>query len=325
VGLLSGRVAVVTGAGRGIGREEALLLSSLGAAVVVNDRGVDWDGSSMDDRPATLVAEEIVAAGGTAVPNYADIATPAGAGELIAQAVREYGDVHIVVNNAGFLRDGMLFSVDPDAWKSVVEVHLYGHFLVSRAAAQVWRARARAGTDPLPPRSLVFTSSESGLFGNAGQTNYDAAKMGIVSLTVAAAKELSKYNVTSNAIAPRARTRMTTATFSDSTRAKEFEAVSAGFDPMDAGNIAPFVGYLASDAARHVTGQVFIVYGGVVARVRLPHVDSVIQKPGRWTVDELAAEADKLFANLPSDHFEGPRGYARLPKQTQPISGTGTT
>jgi NAD(P)-dependent dehydrogenase (short-subunit alcohol dehydrogenase family) len=316
VDLLEGKVAVVTGAGRGIGREEALLLGRLGAHVVVNDRGVEWDGTSMDDRPATLVAAEIRDAGGVAAANFSDIATPDGARELVDQAIREFGDLDILVNNAGILRDGMIFSVDPLAWKAVVDVHLYGHFLTTRWASEHWRARAKQAPGDPSPRSVVFTSSESGLFGNAGQSNYDVAKMGIASLTIAAAKELRKYGVTCNAIAPRARTRMTTSTFENSARSAEFAAKDAGFDPMDPANVAPFVAYLAGPDACDVTGQVFIVYGGAVARVRLPHVESTILKEGRWTVDELAVSARELFSTLPPDHFEGPKGYARLPRQT---------
>jgi NAD(P)-dependent dehydrogenase (short-subunit alcohol dehydrogenase family) len=327
VKLLEGKVAVVTGAGRGIGREEALYLGQLGARVVVNDRGVEWDGTSSDDRPATLVAEEIRAAGGEATANYADIATPAGARELIDQAIDELGGLDILVNNAGILRDGMIFSIDPDDWKAVIDVHLNGHFFTTRWASEYWRARAKETSDDAEPaeRSLILTSSESGLFGNTGQANYDVAKMAIVSLTIAAAKELRKYGVTCNAIAPRARTRMTTSTFQNSSRSDEFSGTTAEFDPMDPANIAPFVGYLASPHARHVTGQVFIVYGGAIGRVRLPHLESMILKSGRWTVEELVERAAELFKTVPADHLEGPKGYARLPRQTQPSHETEKT
>jgi len=315
MGALDGKVAVVTGGGRGIGREEALLLAAEGARVLVNDLGVAWDGSPTDERPAALVAREIQAEGGTAAANYADVATPDGANEMLEQVLDEYGDLDILVNNAGIVRDGMIFSMTPDAWRSVLEVHVLGHFLPTRAAAVYWRARAKETVTTPPHRTLICTSSESGLFGNAGQTNYDVAKMGLVSLTVAASKELAKYGVTSNAIAPRARTRMTTATFIGSGRAHEFDAVDGGFDPMNPANIAPFVAFLASDHARAITGQVFILYGGTVARVRLPHIESTIVKDGRWSVSELAERSPELFRSLGPGHLEGPRGYARLPGQ----------
>ena len=317
MGAHEGRVAVVTGAGRGIGRGEALHLAAEGARVIVNDLGVAWDGSASNERPADLVVKEIEMAGGTAVANYSDVCDPAGANELIAQAMDEFGDLDILVNNAGILRDGMIFTIDPGHWKTVIDVHVLGHFYPTRAAAAYWRQQAKAAAGSPPHRALICTTSESGLFGNAGQSNYDMAKMGIVSLTIAAAKELAKYGVTSNAIAPRARTRLTTNTFDSSpARAGEFQQASGtGFDAMDPGNIAPVVSFLASEQARTITGQVFIVYGGAVARVRLPHVESMIVKPGRWTVAELAKRAPELFARLGPDHFEGPRGYAKLPKQ----------
>jgi NAD(P)-dependent dehydrogenase (short-subunit alcohol dehydrogenase family) len=314
MGALDGKVAVVTGAGRGIGRAEALLMASLGAEVIVNDLDVPFGGGQSDDRPAALVVGEIRAAGGTASANFSDVATQAGAEELITQALEEFGRLDILVNNAGILRDGMLFSIDPDEWKAVIDVHLLGHFLPTRAAARYWRDESKKSDAEPPHRAVIHTSSESGLFGNAGQSNYDVAKMGIVSLAVAASRELAKYGVTSNAIAPRARTRMTTATFENSGRAHEF-AERTGFDPMDPANIAPFVAYLGSDLARHITGQVFILYGGVVGRVRLPHLESTIEKAGTWTVEELAEQAGGLFAELPPNHLESPRGYARLPKQ----------
>jgi NAD(P)-dependent dehydrogenase (short-subunit alcohol dehydrogenase family) len=315
MGQLEGKVAVVTGAGRGIGREEALLLAAEGAAVVVNDLGGDWNGAGADDRPATAVVEEIRATGGRAAANFMDVATEKGATELIEQAVSEFGGLDVLVNNAGILRDGMLFSIEPDLWRTVIDVHLMGHFLPTRAAAIYWRSEAKRLGENLPHRALINTTSESGLFGNAGQTNYDTAKLGIVSLTVAASKELAKYRVTSNAIAPRARTRLTTTTFESSARSGEFAETEKPFDAMDPANIAPFVGYLASDAADAVTGQVFVVYGGIVGRIRLPHLEKHILKNGRWTVQELVERSDELFIDLSAGHLEGPRGYARLPKQ----------
>jgi NAD(P)-dependent dehydrogenase (short-subunit alcohol dehydrogenase family) len=314
LGRLDGKVAVVTGAGRGIGREEALLLAAEGASVVVNDLGAEWDGSGSDDRPAGQVAREICDDGGRAVANFSDVATDKGAAELITQAVDEFGDLHILVNNAGILRDGMMFSIEPDLWESVIRVHLMGHYLPTRHAAMHWREAAKKGSGSPAHRALVHTTSESGLFGNVGQSNYAAAKLGIVGFSVTAAKELAKYGVTSNAIAPRARTRLTVTTFEGSNRENEFSA-GEGFDAMDPANIAPFVAFLGSDAAASITGQVFIICGGAIGRVRLPHLEGVIFKDGAWSVDELAAESAALFDGVGPGHFEGPRGYARLPRQ----------
>jgi NAD(P)-dependent dehydrogenase (short-subunit alcohol dehydrogenase family) len=208
----------------------------------------------------------------------------------------------------------MIFSIDPDEWARVIGVHLMGHFLPTRFATAYWRQRAKA--DGITRhRTIVNTSSESGLFGNAGQSNYDAAKMGIASFTIAVAQETVKYGVTCNAIAPRARTRLTTTTFTGTAREDEFGPAEGKFDAMDPGNIAPFVVFLATDAASDITGQTFIVYGGIVGRVRLPHLDSYIMKDGRWTVEELTEAREGLFKEHAPDHLEGPKGFARLPRQ----------
>jgi NAD(P)-dependent dehydrogenase (short-subunit alcohol dehydrogenase family) len=311
---LEGKVAVVTGAGRGIGREEALALAAAGARVVVNDLGSTWTGEGNDRRPAEDVVAEIEAAGGDAVANFDDVTDPAAAERLVQQAVDTFGDLDILVNNAGILRDGMIFTIDPEEWRSVVNVHLIGHFLPTRAATAYWRERAKSDGSTRH-RAIVNTSSESGLFGNAAQSNYDAAKLGIASFTIAVAKETTKYNVTCNAIAPRARTRLTTTTFEGSSREGEFGEVDGDvFDAMDPANIAPFVTYLATDHARDITGQVFIVYGGIVGRVRMPHLETYIIKDGRWSIEELAEARADLFKELGPDHFEGPKGFARLPR-----------
>jgi NAD(P)-dependent dehydrogenase (short-subunit alcohol dehydrogenase family) len=310
---LEGRVAIVTGAGRGIGRGEALALAAQGAKVVVNDLGGSWNGGGTDQRPAATVAEQIVALGGDAVPNFNNVTDPAGAEALITQAVDTFGRLDVLVNNAGILRDGMIFSIDPSDWAAVVNMHLMGHFLPTRSAAQHWRAQSKAGNTS--HRAIINTTSESGLFGNAGQSNYDAAKMGIVSFTIAVARETAKYGVTVNAIAPRARTRLTTTTFEGSGRAGEFAEAAEEFDAMDPDNIAPFVAYLATDHAKDITAQTFIVCGGAVGHVKLPQVSDILFKKGRWTVDELAERSNELFKNLGPDVYEGPRGYARLPKQ----------
>ena len=313
MGLLDGRVAVVTGAGRGIGREEALSLAAEGARVVVNDMGGDWNGKGADQRPAAEVCEEISRRGGQAAPNFADVATETGAQSLLDQALSQFGGLDILVNNAGILRDSMVFSSDPGDWGSVLDVHVRGHYLLTRAVTAHWREQSKAGRTG--HRAIVNTTSESGLFGNVGQSNYAAAKLGIVGLTMTVAKETAKYGVTVNAVAPRARTRLTTTTFENSGRSGEFEDVKQGFDAMDPANIAPFVTFLGTDAASGITGQTFIVYGGIVAHVRMPHLSDMIVKDGRWTVEELVEQQGALFKEIASGAYEGPRGYARLPKQ----------
>jgi NAD(P)-dependent dehydrogenase (short-subunit alcohol dehydrogenase family) len=313
MGLLDGKVAIVTGAGRGIGREEALCLADQGASLVINDKGGDWNGTGSDQRPAAEVCEEIRARGGQAVPNYENVATVGGADHLVQQAIDTFGDLDILINNAGILRDSMVFSADPKEWAAVLDVHVLGHFLPTKAAASYWREQSKAGKSG--HRAVVNTTSESGLFGNVGQSNYAAAKMGIIGFTLAVAKETAKYGVTVNAIAPRARTRLTTTTFEGSNRADEFKPVAGVFDAMDPSNIAPFATFLATDEAKDITGQTFIVCGGAVAHVRMPHLGEIIFKEGKWAVEELAAEKDGLFKESAADVFEGPRGYARLPKQ----------
>ncbi|WP_123023268.1 SDR family NAD(P)-dependent oxidoreductase [Mycolicibacterium stellerae] len=310
---LEGRVAIVTGGGRGIGRGEALALADQGAKVVVNDLGGAWDGKGADQRPAAAVAEEIVAQGGEAVANFDDVTNPDGADRLVGQTIEAFGRLDILVNNAGILRDGMVFSIDPQDWSNVINMHLMGHFLPTRAASRHWRAETKAGNTG--HRAIINTTSESGLFGNAGQSNYDAAKMGIVAFTVAVARETAKYGVTVNAVAPRARTRLTTTTFENSDRAGEFATGERPFDAMDPDNIAPFVTFLATDLAADITAQTFIVCGGAVAHVKLPQVSDIVFKHGKWTIDELAERREELFKNLGPDVYEGPRGYARLPKQ----------
>jgi NAD(P)-dependent dehydrogenase (short-subunit alcohol dehydrogenase family) len=311
---LDGKVAIVTGAGRGIGRGEAVALAAEGARVIVNDMGGSWQGEGRDERPAAEVCEEIRSLGGQAEPNFENVADPAGAERLITQAIEQFGRLDILVNNAGILRDAMVFSAAPDEWISVVDVHLKGHFLPTRYATAHWRQESKAGTTE--HRTIVNTTSESGLFGNVGQTNDDAAKLGIVSFTIAVAKETAKYGVTVNAVAPRARTRLTTTTFEGSTREDEFGQRGGQFDDMDPGNIAPFVTYLATDDAADITGQTFIVWGGIVAHVRLPHISDMIIKPGRWTIDELTKRKAELFEEIGPSTYEGPRGYGRLPKQS---------
>jgi NAD(P)-dependent dehydrogenase (short-subunit alcohol dehydrogenase family) len=289
MGTLDGKVAIVTGAGRGIGRGEAMLLAAEGAQVVVNDLGGEWDGTGADSRQAQLVVDEIAAAGGEAVPNYDDVASWDGAQRLVQQAVDTFGRLDALINNAGILRDKMSFNMDEDDWDAVVRVHLKGHFAPSRFAAAYWREQVKSGQ--AVSGRIVNTASESGLFGQAGQANYSAAKAGIASMTIVLARELKKYGVTVNCIAPRARTRMTSGTFEGFGEPEE-----GTFDQWDPDNIAPIVGFLASDAAAGISGQVLVVWADRVYRMSGWSVVNSIEKGDRWTVAELIEKKGELFS-----------------------------
>jgi NAD(P)-dependent dehydrogenase (short-subunit alcohol dehydrogenase family) len=283
VGSLEDRTAIVTGAGRGIGRAEALLLGAEGATVVVND---------VDAAEAASVVDEIVAAGGRAAVSTHDVADLVQAGELVDQAIDlGSGRLDIVVNNAGIIRDAMSFSMDAAQWDDVIRVHLGGHFAMIRHAGAHWRARSKAGEESVSGR-IVNTASESGLYGLAGQVNYAAAKAGIAAMTIVAGRELHRYGVTANAIAPRARTRMTESVLGD------LRAPEGTFDEWDPANVAPVVAWLVSDAAAHISGQVFVVNGDKV------HLMSGWERVGRidnggerWTAADLAAREADLFGD----------------------------
>jgi NAD(P)-dependent dehydrogenase (short-subunit alcohol dehydrogenase family) len=300
MGALEDKVAIVTGAGRGLGRAEALLLAEEGAKVVVNDLGGEWDGTGEDNRPAQAVVDEIKAAGGEAVANYDNVASWDGARNLVTQAIDTFGQLNILVNNAGILRDKMSFNMDESDWDSVITVHLKGHFAPTRFAASYWREQAKAGNQVTG--RIINTSSESGLFGNAGQANYGAAKSGIATMTVVFARELGRYGVTSNCIAPRARTRLTEGTFG------QVGDDAQGFDAWAPENVAPAVAWLATDDAHDVNGQVFIVFGGQLQLVQQPAIVNQVTKDDRWTVKELADAKAQLFAGRSSDVPPFPMG-----------------
>jgi NAD(P)-dependent dehydrogenase (short-subunit alcohol dehydrogenase family) len=289
MGALDGRVAIITGAARGLGREHALLFAAEGAKVVVNDLGGDMHGEGGDLSPAMQVVEEIKAMGGEAVVNGDNVADWDGAQRMVQQAVDTFGDLHVLVNNAGILRDRVIINMTEAEWDAVVNVHLKGHFAPTRHAAVYWREQAKAGKEV--KASIIHTTSTSGLFANPGQANYDAAKSGIATLSQVCAKELSRYGVRSNAIAPGARTRLTEATPGLGDRIQPPEE---GFDVWDPANVSPFVAYLAT-ADCPITGECFMVQGGRVQRAASWSPAEKLDKGDRWTVKELAAEASKLL------------------------------
>jgi 3-oxoacyl-[acyl-carrier protein] reductase len=267
---LEGAVAVVTGAGVGLGRAEALALAAAGAKVVVNDIG----------EVAHDVAAEIVAAGGIAVGAPGDIGDWDFATSLVSLAVGTYGDLNVLVNNAGVLRDRMIFSITPEEWDTVLRVHLRGHAATCQAATAYWRARSKTTGEPQWAR-VINTASEAFLFGSAGQPNYSAAKAGIAALTLSVAHGCGRYGVRANALAPRARTAMTEATFPPEPAGEEI-------DPWAIEHVAPVVVWLGTRGADHVTGQVFVVYGGKIGVMKAPSLDRAFEAVGEtWTVDEL--------------------------------------
>jgi len=284
---LDGRVCVVTGAGRGLGREYALSLARYGATVVVNDLGGARDGTGSDAGPAQQVVEEIIALGGVASANTDDVSSFDGAERLIQQAIERHGRLDVLVNNAGILRDRMIFSMSEQEWDAVIQVHLKGTFAPSHHAAMYWRERAKAG-DEVKGR-IVNTSSPSGVFGNIGQSNYGAAKAGIAGFTLIVAQELQRYGVTVNCLAPNARTRMTEETF-------QMDAPPEGFDPLDPANVSAVVVALCADEAQAITGQVFHVWGGAVNALRGWSADELFAAAEGWEPDALLTE---LLARFP--------------------------
>ncbi|MDH4146731.1 MAG: SDR family oxidoreductase [Acidimicrobiia bacterium] len=296
MGLLDGKVAIVTGAGRGLGRSHALLLAAEGAAVVVNDLGGEWDGSGADTRAASEVAEEIKSSGGRAAANFDDIADWEGAQRMINQAVEEFGGLDALVCNAGFVRDRTVFNMSESEWDDVVRVHMKGHFVPTRWATAYWREKFKETDKPVGGR-IVYTASEAGLYGNAGQPNYSAAKAGIAALGITVAREVQRYGVTVNTINPRARTRMTVNTFG----ADRMTPKEGDFDYNDPDNVSPWIAYLCTDAAADITGQCFVVGGDMVQLMEgWKPANQIRKRKDRWTVAELVEARAELFGDRPT-------------------------
>jgi NAD(P)-dependent dehydrogenase (short-subunit alcohol dehydrogenase family) len=292
MGLLDGKVAIVTGAGRGLGREEALALAAEGARVIVNDIGVSVAGEGGDETPAAAVVAEIRRAGGEAAVNYDDVSDWAGAGRLVEQAYATWGTLDVLVNNAGVLRDRMSFNMSEAEFDLVMKVHCKGHFATIHHAAVRWRERAKQ--EGRVYGRVINTSSEAGLMGSAGNSNYAMAKAAIAALTISIARELGKYGVTANFIAPRARTRMTDTMPNHAMFAKP----ETGFDAFAPAWPAQLVVFLASEAAADLNGQGFVVWGGEAMLVGGWHVLSQISKPNAaLTAHDFVARKDELFGS----------------------------
>lgn len=309
MGRLTGKVAIVTGAGRGLGRAEARLLAAEGAAVVVNDPGVSLEGGGSDTGPAATVVREIEDAGGRAVASQADCADWDGARSLVTTALDAFGRLDILVNSAGILRDRMSFNMGADDWDAVVRVHLKGTFAPSRFAAEHWRDRAKAG-DAVAGR-IINTTSEAGLLGTVGQANYTAAKAGVAAITLSMARELARYGVTVNAISPRAKTRL-------SVSVNGTDAPEGPDDPLSPDNVAPLVAYLARDDAAHISGQVILLIGSRLELWKTWQPVAGLDHEGRWTIDDIAAGLGQFFSQhssrperLPWDPEPAPAGESR--------------
>ncbi len=284
MGLLEGKVAIITGAGSGVGKEHSLLLASEGASVVVNDLG----------ESAEQTVSEIIELGGTAVSHSGNVADWNTGEDLVQKAINEFGDMHILINNAGILRDAMSFSMTEQEFDEVIAVHLKGHFVCARAAAVYWRNQAKAGISA--PRRMVHTTSESGLFGGPAQSNYASAKGGILTLSLTLGRELSKYGVTTNVVAPRARTGLTD--YIQSMSAPDDEKA---FDVYDPANVSPFVVWLCTEDAQDVNGQAFIVGGSGVWWMRSwSHINHIKLDGKRLTIEEITARKSDLFLDEPT-------------------------
>ena len=291
MGLLDGKVAIVTGAGRGLGRAHALALAHAGARVVANDLGVSLGGEGIDTTPAQAIVAEIEALGSQAVADGENVADFEGAQRLVQRAVDTFGRLDILVNNAGILRDRMLVNMEEAEWDSVIQVHLKGHFAPTRHAAAYWRDRSKCGEEVRA--RVINTASPSGVFGNVGQTNYSTAKAGIAAFTIVAAQELGRYGVTVNCIAPNARTRMTESAF-------ELPSEDGGFDAIDPANNSPVVVALCADEAEGITGQVFHIFGGAVNMLQ-PWA------PGELFANDEAWDAESFLTDLLARFPDGAR------------------
>lgn len=298
--MLKGKVAIVTGAGRGIGRGEAILLAKEGAKVVVNDMGGRFDGTGEHHGPADDVVKEIKAFGGEAVANYESVTDFQGAKRIIDTAINSFGRLDILVNNAGILRDRMLFNMSEEEWDSVLGVHLKGTFNCSRHACGYWRERHKAG-EAIKGR-LINTASDAGLLFNPGQANYGAAKAGIAAFSIIVAKEMQRYGVTCNVVAPLARTRLTveaTPQTAPLMGTPEDLIKKHGYDVLDPDNIAPIVAYLASEDAQDITGRVFRVGGGIVWVLQSWKSVDKISRKGKWDPNELGPKIKQLLQKVP--------------------------
>jgi len=291
-GICEGRIVIVTGAGRGLGRAHALELARQGARVVVNDLGAELDGTGSSTGPAGEVVDEIRGFGGEAIANGDDVADYDGAGALVRAALDAWDGLDVLVNNAGFLRDRMVVSTSEEEWDAVIRVHLKGHFCPTRHASAYWREQSKAG-ESVDAR-IINTSSGAGLMGSVGQGAYSAAKAGIAALTLVEAAELGRYGVTANAIAPAARTRMTEGAFAD-TMAKP----DAGFDAMAPENVSPLVAWLGSVESRDVTGRVFEVEGGIIGVADGWQHGPRVDKSARWDAADVGAAVHKLLGEAP--------------------------
>lgn len=287
-GICDGRVVIITGAGRGIGRGHALEFARQGAKLVVNDLGVEVDATGGTSAVAETLAEEIRSLGGEAVANSDDVSDWDGAGRLVDQAVQTYGRVDVLVNNAGILRDRMLFNMSVDDWDAVMRVHLRGTFCPTRHVASLWRAAAKRGE--APDARIINTTSSSGTYGNPGQSNYGAAKAGIAAFTIIAARELERFGVTVNAVSPVARTRMT-----ESLGIKP-PVAEGEWDPIGADNIAPIVVWLASAEARSVTGRVFEIGAGRLGIAEGWRRGPAVEREGRFDPEEIGPIVEELLA-----------------------------
>jgi NAD(P)-dependent dehydrogenase (short-subunit alcohol dehydrogenase family) len=288
-GICKGRVAIVSGAGRGIGREHALELARQGAKVVVNDLGVSNSGEGGGTGPAEEVVRAIRDMGGEAIANGADVADWGQTEALVRETIETFGRLDVVVNNAGFVRDRMFVSCSEEEWDAVIRVHLKGHFCIARHAAAYWRGRVKAGEEV--DARIINTSSGAGVLGSVGQSSYSAAKAGIATLTLVQAAELGRYGVTANAICPIARTRMTEGAFGDSMKAPE-----QGFDENDPANVSPFVAWLASSQSKGVTGRVWEVFGGTITVFDGYRREQTVDIGKRWAAADVGPAVEDLLS-----------------------------